>query len=84
MMGLKDAAKQRMMAAGVSVTPGYLGEDQSEDRLKSGLIGYPVLVKTVSGGRGKEMRRVDRAEEFDEALESCRREAAAAFGSHST
>ena len=28
-MGLKDAAKARMIAAGVPVTPGYLGEDQS-------------------------------------------------------
>ena len=28
-MGLKDAAKQRMIAAGVPVTPGYLGDDQS-------------------------------------------------------
>src|SRR4051812_11715240 len=27
-MGLKDAAKERMIAAGVPVTPGYLGEDQ--------------------------------------------------------
>src|ERR1700744_66510 len=28
-MGLKDAAKKLMKAAGVPVTPGYLGEDQS-------------------------------------------------------
>jgi 3-methylcrotonyl-CoA carboxylase alpha subunit len=27
-MGLKDAAKARMIAAGVPVTPGYLGEDR--------------------------------------------------------
>ncbi|NKF31516.1 methylcrotonoyl-CoA carboxylase, partial [Pseudomonas sp. BGM005] len=32
-MGLKDAAKQLMQAAGVPVTPGYLGSDQSEARL---------------------------------------------------
>ena len=31
-MGLKDAAKQRMIDAGVPVTPGYLGEDQSPER----------------------------------------------------
>src|SRR5688572_27067682 len=29
-MGLKDAAKALMAKAGVPVTPGYLGEDQSE------------------------------------------------------
>src|SRR5918993_2089851 len=32
-MGLKDAAKTLMAAAGVPVTPGYLGDDQSPKRL---------------------------------------------------
>ena len=32
-MGLKDAAKKLMRAAGVPVTPGYEGEDQSVERL---------------------------------------------------
>lgn len=81
-MGLKDAAKQRMIAAGVPVTPGYLGEDQSPERLRAeaDAIGYPVLIKAVAGGGGKGMRRVDAAAQFEEALLSCRREAAAAFG----
>jgi len=81
-MGRKDAAKQRMQAAGVPVTPGYLGEDQRVERLRAeaGAIGYPVLIKAVSGGGGKGMRRVDADAEFDAALDSCRREAAAAFG----
>jgi 3-methylcrotonyl-CoA carboxylase alpha subunit len=81
-MGLKDAAKKRMQDAGVPVTPGYLGEDQSPDRLKkeAGRIGYPVLIKAVAGGGGKGMRRVDEAAAFAEALASCRREAASAFG----
>ena len=30
-MGLKDAAKELMQEAGVPVTPGYLGEDQSDE-----------------------------------------------------
>ena len=81
-MGLKDAAKARMIAAGVPVTPGYLGEDQSPDRLRAeaDAIGYPVLIKAVAGGGGKGMRRVDAPAAFLEALDSCRREAAAAFG----
>ena len=51
-MGLKDAAKERMIAAGVPVTPGYLGEDQSPERLKreADAIGYPVLIKAVARG----------------------------------
>ena len=81
-MGLKDAAKTLMIAAGVPVTPGYLGEDQSAARLRteSDTIGYPVLIKAVAGGGGKGMRRVDVASDFPDALDSCRREAAASFG----
>jgi 3-methylcrotonyl-CoA carboxylase alpha subunit len=81
-MGLKDAAKERMIAAGVPVTPGYLGEDQRPDHLKAeaDAIGYPVLIKAVAGGGGKGMRRVDASEEFADALLSCQREAAASFG----
>jgi len=81
-MGLKDAAKRLMIEAGVPVTPGYLGDDQSPDRLKAEAdrIGYPVLIKAVAGGGGKGMRRVDASEAFAEGLSSCRREAAASFG----
>ncbi|MEZ0241777.1 MAG: biotin carboxylase N-terminal domain-containing protein [Sphingomonas sp.] len=81
-MGLKDAAKERMIAAGVPVTPGYLGEDQSPDRLQAeaDAIGYPVLIKAVAGGGGKGMRRVDAAVDFQDALSSCKREAASSFG----
>jgi 3-methylcrotonyl-CoA carboxylase alpha subunit len=81
-MGLKDAAKRLMAEAGVPVTPGYLGEDQAPKVLKkeAGKVGYPVLIKAVAGGGGKGMRRVDRAEDFMDALDSCKREAASSFG----
>jgi acetyl/propionyl-CoA carboxylase alpha subunit len=81
-MGLKDAAKALMQAAGVPVTPGYLGESQDAAVLaqEAGRIGYPVLIKAVAGGGGKGMRLVREAAEFDAALASCRREAAASFG----
>src|SRR5688572_30577627 len=81
-MGLKDAAKKLMADAGVPVTPGYMGDDQSAERLKAeaDAIGYPVLIKAVAGGGGKGMRKVDRPEDFLDALESCQREAASSFG----
>ncbi len=81
-MGLKDAAKKLMADAGVPVTPGYLGEDQSPKHLKeeAEAIGFPVLIKAVAGGGGKGMRKVDRAQDFEGALESCKREAASSFG----
>ena len=81
-MGLKDAAKRLMSQAGVPTTPGYLGDDQSPERLKSeaDAIGYPVLIKAVAGGGGKGMRKVDSAADFADALLSCQREAASSFG----
>ncbi|MGP1352552.1 MAG: ATP-binding protein [Parasphingopyxis sp.] len=81
-MGLKDAAKTLMDEAGVPTTPGYLGENQDVDFLaeQAEAIGYPVLIKAVAGGGGKGMRKVEAAEDFSDALQSCRREAKAAFG----
>jgi 3-methylcrotonyl-CoA carboxylase alpha subunit len=81
-MGLKDAAKKLMAEAGVPVTPGYLGEDQDPKHLKkeADAIGYPVLIKAVGGGGGKGMRRVDESGQFDDALDSAKREAASSFG----
>jgi 3-methylcrotonyl-CoA carboxylase alpha subunit len=81
-MGLKDAAKSLMLQAGVPVTPGYMGEDQVPERLQreADAIGYPVLIKAVAGGGGKGMRKVDAAQQFEDSLLSCRREAASSFG----
>ena len=54
-MGLKDAAKKLMAAAGVPVTPGYMGENQEPELLadEAAKIGYPVLIKAVAGGGGR-------------------------------
>ncbi len=81
-MGLKDAAKTLMAAAGVPVTPGYMGENQDPAFLaeRAAEIGYPVLIKAVAGGGGKGMRMVEDAADFIDALASCQREATASFG----
>ena len=81
-MGLKDAAKALMAEAGVPVTPGYQGDNQDPKHLaeEASKIGYPVLIKAVAGGGGKGMRKVDRAEDFADALTSCQREAKSSFG----
>jgi len=81
-MGLKDAAKTLMAAAGVPVTPGYLGDNQDPAFLaeQAAAIGFPVLIKAVAGGGGKGMRKVDAGQDFPDALESCQREAASSFG----
>ncbi|WP_445500477.1 acetyl/propionyl/methylcrotonyl-CoA carboxylase subunit alpha [Microvirga sp. G4-2] len=81
-MGLKDAAKALVQQANVPVVPGYHGSKQDPDflRQKAYEIGYPVLIKAVAGGGGKGMKRVEKAADFDAALESAQREAASAFG----
>jgi 3-methylcrotonyl-CoA carboxylase alpha subunit len=81
-MGSKSEAKALMEQAHVPLVPGYHGADQSTALLKAHAdrIGYPVLIKASAGGGGKGMRIVARAEDFDAALASCRREAAASFG----
>jgi 3-methylcrotonyl-CoA carboxylase alpha subunit len=81
-MGLKDAAKKLMIEAGVPVTPGYQGENQDAAYLaeQAAGIGYPVLIKAVAGGGGKGMRKVDRAEDFADALASAQREGQSSFG----
>ncbi|WP_436357541.1 biotin carboxylase N-terminal domain-containing protein [Brevundimonas sp. CEF1] len=81
-MGLKDAAKKLMIEAGVPVTPGYQGEDQSVETLtaEANRIGFPVLIKAVAGGGGKGMKKVDRAEGFADGLASAQREGQSSFG----
>ncbi|MBA4269717.1 MAG: carbamoyl-phosphate synthase subunit L, partial [Methylobacterium sp.] len=81
-MGLKDAAKALVEKASVPVVPGYHGAEQGVDFLakEAGRIGYPVLIKAVAGGGGKGMKKVDRPEDFADALTSAQREGQSAFG----
>jgi 3-methylcrotonyl-CoA carboxylase alpha subunit len=80
-MGSKSASKRIMEAAGVPITPGYFGDVQDDETLKreAKKIGFPVLVKAVSGGGGKGMRLVWKEEEMQEMLDSARREAKKSF-----
>lgn len=81
-MGLKDKAKALMQDAGVPVVPGYHGDNQDAGFLheEARKIGYPVLIKAVSGGGGKGMRLVERDEDFPSFLESAQREGLNSFG----
>ncbi len=80
-MGSKISSRERMGKAGVAVVPGALipaSGTFEEDLLSS--LGLPVVVKASAGGGGKGMRIVRVSSELSEAVESCRREALAAFG----
>uniref|UniRef100_D5X6R3 Carbamoyl-phosphate synthase L chain ATP-binding protein n=1 Tax=Thiomonas intermedia (strain K12) TaxID=75379 RepID=D5X6R3_THIK1 len=81
-MGLKAESKRLMQTASVPLVPGYHGAEQDAAllRAEAARIGFPVLIKASAGGGGKGMREVQRVEDFDAALASCRREAQSSFG----
>ncbi|KAK4763189.1 hypothetical protein SAY86_008957 [Trapa natans] len=81
-MGDKSASKKIMGAAGVPLVPGYHGNEQDIDFMKSEAekIGYPILIKPTHGGGGKGMRIVHNPGDFVEALLGAKREAATSFG----
>lgn len=81
-MGNKARAKELMIEAGVPVVPGSEGVlANSEEGLKlAEEIGYPVILKAVSGGGGRGMRIVNNREEFDVNYQMAQAEAQGAFG----
>lgn len=81
-MGPKIGSKLIADRAGVPSVPGYLGEDQSTQRLadEAERIGFPLMVKASAGGGGKGMRRVFQRAELIAAIDLARQEAEAAFG----
>ena len=81
-MGDKATAKATMIAAGVPCIPWSAGllEDVEDAKSNALKIKYPVILKATAGGGGKGMRIVWKEEDLQEAWDSARQEAAAAFG----
>ncbi len=81
-MGAKVAARRAMHAAGVPVVPGTLDpcDDGEHARRVCDDIGYPVMLKAVSGGGGKGIRMVTRSEDVPAAFERASSEAMTSFG----
>ena len=77
-----------MLRAGVPCVPGWHPASDSPAStqlpefliLEADKIGYPVLIKAVSGGGGKGMKIVENREEFISQLDSAKREAMKGFG----
>lgn len=81
MAGNKVAAKEHAIAAGVPVLKSTPPSTDIEALIAGAAeIGFPIFAKAVAGGGGRGMRRVERAEDLREALESAMREAESAFG----
>lgn len=79
-MGDKLAARTLAVEAGLPVLPGGEAATRADVHTRAAQTGYPLLLKAVAGGGGKGMRRVDRAEDLDSALDMAQAEAQAAFG----
>lgn len=84
-MGDKAVAKKTMADAGVPVVPGSDGPLKSaEEALSLGdEIGYPLVLKAVSGGGGKGIRVVAAREQLLRAYDIARNEARASFSDDS-
>lgn len=80
-MGDKDAARRTAREAGVPVVPGCdLISSAEEAETEARRIGCPVLIKARSGGGGRGIRKVERAEDAGRAFVEAKAEAEAAFG----
>ena len=80
--GDKLAARRIANQAGVPVLPGCelaLSNEKVSEAIGSE-IGFPVLIKAVSGGGGRGIRLVNNEEELKNMVTSARQEAKLAFG----
>tara|TARA_B100000963_G_scaffold84733_2_gene72338 strand:- start:10832 stop:12169 length:1338 start_codon:yes stop_codon:yes gene_type:complete len=82
-MGDKAAAKETMKKAGVPTIPGSDGLIKNFEeckKLAKEVVGYPIMLKATAGGGGKGMRLVWKEENLEDAWNSAKTEAKAAFG----
>lgn len=80
-MGDKAEARSTMKETGVPVIPGSDGVIDDVDELKevTETIGYPVVIKAVSGGGGKGMRFVHEEASLEKSYKEAKKEAKNAF-----
>jgi len=81
-MGDKRRAKEIALELGVPVIEGVIPEAQDDATLAACAreLGVPLLLKASAGGGGKGMKRLDALDDLEQAIQSARREAEAAFG----
>ncbi len=79
-MGDKLMARKVGIEAGLPVVPGGEAADKAQALARATATGFPVLLKAVSGGGGKGMKRVDRVEDLEASIDMAMAEAQASFG----
>ncbi len=83
MMGDKARARRAAKEAGIPVLPGSVGPLATSAAVRdcARRVGFPVILKAVSGGGGRGMRIVRDPDDLEDAFHQAQREAGAAFGS---
>lgn len=83
LMGDKIGSKKALEKIKIPLTPGYHGDDQSDETLmkEAKKIGYPILIKASAGGGGKGMRIVYQDSELLEAIQGAKSEGLKSFSS---
>jgi len=83
LLGDKVRARELARQVGVPLLPGSEGalRDEAEAHACAERIGFPVLLKAAAGGGGRGMRVVRDPAALAAAVQTCQREAGAAFGS---
>lgn len=81
-LGDKVKAREIAKAAGAPIVPGSDGPlaDVNEAVKLADRIGYPVMIKAVSGGGGRGIRIINAKDEVVSAYENASKEAEACFG----
>lgn len=81
-LGSKTLAREAVTKKGVPTTPGTGGGLSNQELVSAAeKIGFPVIIKAVSGGGGRGMRVVNSKEEMNEILPRARAEAKKNFAS---
>jgi acetyl-CoA carboxylase biotin carboxylase subunit len=83
LLGDKVRARELARKSEVPLLPGSEGgvRDEAEALACAEAIGFPVLLKAALGGGGRGMRVVREPEGLAAAVQTCQKEASAAFGS---
>lgn len=82
LMGSKRRSKQAMQEAGLTVVPGFEGDNPDDATLLKAAkaLEYPLMIKASAGGGGRGMRLVRESSDLPEALKRARSEALSSFG----
>ena len=80
MLGVKSAAREIALKAGVPITPGSDGIVGKDYRAVAQKIGFPLMIKATLGGGGKGMRACFTPEELEHQMKTAQGEARANFG----